>query len=245
MPLVPFPVTAMSGSRTISHSLRQSAAAAALLLGFSVTTLAGSLTSSTLLAPLAPEQTSPLSLTMPRGFAADQDVWVVYELVALSPDNDDAAELSIEQSFERVMTPLTALYVTLRAGDMESNASVGTVAQRLEQLVGHREPEELKRLMGTDLYAAYESASADKEGVLGGRVVTRLPPPGKSAEPLQISVERATGMLPLALRITVGQGELSPEFQQQPKDSVLYRAGYFAALAIFGWLVLRFFRRRN
>ena len=131
MPLVPFPVTAMSGSRTISHSLRQSAAAAALLLGFSVTTLAGSLTSSTLLAPLAPEQTSRLSLTMPRGFAADQDVWVVYELVALSPDNDDAAELSIEQSFERVMTPLTALYVTLRAGDMESNASVGTVAQRL------------------------------------------------------------------------------------------------------------------
>lgn len=218
--------------------------AAALLLASPVS-LAGSLTSGVLVAPLAPGQTEDLSLGMPPGFAADQEVWVVYDLVALSRDDKDVGEIVMEQAFESVMTPATSLYAIFHADDMESGKSAGTIAQRLEEVAGHREPAELQRLMGAELYAAYESVNAGKGRILTGRLVKRLPAPGKADTPLMISVERAEGIQPLALSVTVGQGNLSPEFQPKTEDSWAYKAGYFAGLAFFGWLVLHFFRRRK
>jgi len=182
------------------------------------------LTGGTLIAPLDPGQNPRLSLTMPPGFAADQQVWLVYELVALSPEGDDSGEVGLEQAFEGVMTPLKALYVTFRAGDMESR------------------PEKVKRLIGPEMYATYESVNAGGGRVLGGHVVSYLSAPGKSDVPLLVSVERATGMQPLALRVTVGQGQLPLEFQQKPQDTLAYKIGYILGLVLFGWLLFRFVR---
>jgi hypothetical protein len=227
-----------------SITVRHAATAAALLLGASGTTLAGTLASGALVAPLSPGQDSRLVLALPPGFRADQQVWLVYDLVALAPGDDDSGELGLEQSFERVMTSISSLYVTFRAEDMDSDASAGTIAQRLEEVAGRREPQDLKKLMGADLHAAYEAVNAGTGRILVGRRRSTLPPPGKSDEPLVISVTRATGMQPLALRVTAGQGELPLEFQEKAEDSIFYKLGYLAGLACFGWLVLRFFRRK-
>jgi hypothetical protein len=228
----------------IPRALQRTAVAMALFL-VSLATLASSLASGTIIAPLAPGQKSSLSFFMPTDFAADKEVWLVYDLVALSPSNDDSGQMDIQQSFEGVMTPLTSFYANFYAHDMDAKKSAGTIAQRLEEVAGHREPEELRRLMGADLYAAYESVNAGKGRVLVGRVVRHLPAPKKSDVPLAVSVQRAQGMQPLAMRVTVGQGELPPEFQEKTQDSWAYKAGYVAGLAFFGWLVLRFFRRRG
>jgi hypothetical protein len=207
--------------------------------------MAGTLASGALLAPLAPGQSARLSFAMPPGFAVDQEVWLVHELVALSSADGDSGEVALEQSFEGVKTPLNAFYVVFHADKMDSKASAGTIARLLEQVAGGRGPEELRRDMGAELYAAFAAANAGSGRVLGGRVVSHLPAPGKSDVPLQVSVERAQGMQPLALRVTVGQGQLPPEFQPKVKDFVAYKVGYALGLALFGWLVLRFFRRRK
>ena len=85
--------------------------------------------------------------------------------------------------------------------------------------------------------------SADAGRVLVGRAVSRLPAPGTSDAPLLVSVERATGIQPLSLKVTVGQGSLPAEWQEKPQDSIAYKAGFIAGLALFGWLALRIFRR--
>lgn len=229
----------------VPKTWRGIALATSIALASTTGAMADTLGSAALVAPLAPGNESRLNLAMPPGFAPDQPTWVAYELLALSPDDDDEGETALEQSFEGVQTALPDFYVTFMATGMISSASGGTVAQRLEQIVGHRSPQELKELLGEELYSAYESLDAGKGRVLAGQVVRRLPAPGKSDALLQISVERSTGMQPLALKVTFGQGSLPAQFQQKTEDSLAYKAGYAAGLGLFGWLVMRYFRRRR
>lgn len=179
--------------------------AALLAIAFCASAAGGTLASATLVEPLSPGQNSRLSISMPPGFAADQEVWVAYELTAVP--SADGGEVGLEQSFEGVMTPATAMFTTFEADDLES----------------------------------IESADAGR--VLVGRAVSRLPAPGASDAPLLVSVERATGIQPLSLKVTVGQGSLPAEWQEKPQDSIAYKAGFIAGLALFGWLALRIFRR--
>jgi hypothetical protein len=218
-------------------------ALAAMALGYATSALAGTLASAALVAPLAPGNESRLAFAMPPGFAPDQPVWVAYELVALSPD--DEGEVALEQSFEGVRTALSDMFVTFKATDMLSREAGGTVAQRLQQIAGERSPEELRALFGEKLYSAYQALGSGQGRVLGGQLVRQLAAPGRSDAALQISVERAEVMQPLALKVTFGQGALPAQFQEKAESSLAYKAGYAAGLGLFGWLVLRFFRRRG
>jgi hypothetical protein len=225
--------------------LRTLCLVAAIAMGTGTAARADTLASAALIAPLAPNNESRLRFAMPPDFAPDKPVWVVYELVAISTDDGGEGEVDFEQSFEGVKTSLPDFYFTFRADDMISRQSGGTVSQRLEQIAGRRDPEELKSQLGENLYSAYQAMNAGKGRVLGGRAVRRLAAPGISDAPLLISVERATGMQPLALKVTVGQGALPTQFQEKPENSPAYKAGYAAGLGLFGWLVMRFFRRRR
>jgi hypothetical protein len=196
----------MAPGRTPVSPQRARRVAALLSLAFCASAAAGTLASATLADPLSPGQDSRLSIPMPPGFAADQEVWVAYELIAL-PAADGAGEVGLEQSFEGVMTPAAAAFTTFEADRMEST----------------------------------ESAEAGR--VLVGRALRRLPGPGTTDAPLLVSVERATGIRPLSLKVTVGQGSLPAQWQEKPQDSIAYKAGYIAGLGLFGWLALRLFRR--
>jgi hypothetical protein len=229
----------------IRRAIRFAAATVVMVLGFSASAFAGTFATAALVAPLSPGQESRLRFTMPSGFAPDEPVWLVYDLVALSPDDDGKGQVDLEQSFEGVKTPLTAFYASFKADDMESRKSAGTIAQRLEQITGRYDPQELKRLLGAQMYAAYESVNAGSGRLLVGRLIRPLPGPGKADADLMVSVERAELIQPLALKVTVGQGPLPAEFQEKPENSPAYKAGYAAGIALFGWLVMRFFRRRR
>jgi hypothetical protein len=207
--------------------MRRILAATVLSLCPVASAFAGTLASGALLSPLAPGKESRLRFAMPADFAPDQPVWLVYDLVTLSADGD-AGEVDFEQSFEGVKTPLPAFYATLQGSDMDSS-----------------EPEELRRALGEELYPAYAALNPGNERVLAGRRVLRLPAPGVSDAPLLVSVERATGLRPLALKVTVGQGPLPEQFRQKASDSLAYKAGFAAGLAFFGWLVLRIVNRRR
>jgi hypothetical protein len=195
-----------AADRTPTGPLRARRITALLSLAFCASAAGGTLASATLVEPLAPGQQSRLSIPMPTGFAADQEVWVAYELIA-RPAADDGGEVGLEQSFEGVMTPAAALFTTFDADSMQS------------------------------------SESADAGRVLVGRALRRLPAPGKTDALLLVSVERATGIQPLSLKVTVGQGSLPAQWQEKPQDSIAYKVGYIAGLGLFGWLALRIFRR--
>lgn len=227
-----------------SHSCRWIVATAALGLGFSAAAAAAQLASTVLLTPLAPHQKSSVSIPMPAGLAPDQPVWVAYELVALSATDDGDGELGIEQSFEGVKTSTREFFATFHAREMQAQKSAGTVAAQLEQIAGHHEPAELRQLMGAELHAAYEAVNAGNGRILTGRSVHRLAAPERSDAPLLIAVERAQGMQPVALKVSVGQGDLPREFQQKTEDTGAWKLDYGLGLLAFGWLVMRFFRRR-
>jgi hypothetical protein len=206
---------------------------------------AATLATGSLFAPLAPGNDSRLSISMPPEFSADQELWIAYELVALDPADDGEGEVDFEQSFEGVKTPPSAFFATIKAKDMPTRFPAGEIAQQLEQLAGLRDPEELKRLMGTELHLAWRDATAGKGRVLGGRLLHRLPAPGTADTRLLISVERATGIQPLAVKVTVGQGSLPSHLQERPQDSTAWKIGYGLGVMLFGWLVMRWVRRRR
>ncbi len=229
--------------RTIRATLTAVAGLAACLL--STPSSATVLGRAALLTPLAPHAESRVQMPMPREFVPGQEVWIVYDLVAMSASGKGDGEVGLEQAFDGVKMPAIDMFTTFDASRMDSKASAGTIASQLQQLVGQRSPQELRAQLGPELYDAYLAVNGGSGRILVGRKIAHLPGPGSSDAPLLVSVERASGMAPVAVSITVGQGEFPAELQTPTEKSPWYRAGYFAGIAAFGWLMMRWFGRRR
>jgi hypothetical protein len=220
------------------------ALACSLLASVSAAANAGTLATGQMLMPLAPDMDPRLRMTLPS-LAPDQPVWVVYQLVALSPDSSGEGEIALEGSLEGVMTPMNEMLVTFHADDMDAGTSAGTVPERLEQIAGKREPAEWRAIMGPEMHTAYEALNAGKGRVLTGRLTRHLPAPGRTEGLLLVSVERAQGMQPMAVQLTVGQGALPPELAEAPGESTAYTVGRVAGGLTFLWLVYWLFVGRR
>lgn len=216
---------------------RKGIASLALFASLAAPVHAGALATGQLIVPLAPDAESRLHMVLPPGLAADQPVWVVYDLVALAPDASGEGEIGLEGSLEGVITPVGDMLVTFHADDMAANVSAGTVPERLEQIAGRREPAELRAIMGAEMYAAYEALNAGTGRILTGRIVRHLPAPGRSEGPLLVSVERADGIQPLALQVTTGQGELPASLRPATGGTWAFTLGRIAGGLLFLWLL--------
>jgi hypothetical protein len=199
---------------------------------------------SQLLMPLAPEMESRLNIPV-QGADPSQPFWVVYQLVALSPDSSPKGSIDIEGSFEGVITPLNEMMVSFDSGRMSLTKSAGTIQQLLERDGRERTPEEWKSLMGPALFAAYEAVNAGTGRVAEDTQTKTLPSFGNSEGSLQVSVERASGAQPLMLVVTVGQGNIPGSLLPAPESTALYKFGYLLGIAAFGWLVMRIFRKKR
>lgn len=202
---------------------------------------AGTLATAMVNVPLAPGSRPGASITLP-GLDPSRPVWVAYRVIALSADARPRGEVVMEASFEGVATPVSDLYARMEADDMDvgSGDAVGT---QLQQITGGRSTAELKAAFGEDLHAAYEAVVAGRGATLDGKRVQTLPAPGQADVPLDVTVSRASGMQPVLVAITVGQGDVpadvAPSVEKQGAFRFGRALGILGFLGLIGWLVLR------
>ena len=135
-------------------------------------------------------------------------VWVVYQLLAVSAADKPSGSIALDASLEGVATPITASRVVFSADKLDRSKSAGTIGEKLAAQIGQRTPQELIESMGADLYEAYKALNEKRGAILQGTVVKTLPAPGKRDLRLLASIERASGMQPVNIVITLGQGDM-------------------------------------
>ena len=209
--------------------------------------LAGILARQQLATPLAPDMQSNLSIPMPPGVDPSQPIWVSYRTLALSADAAPSGEIVLDGSFEGVATPLNASIATFTPDAMTISTSSGTIQQQFEAQYGKRSPQELQALMGAELYAAYEATNAGNGRILDGTIVKTLPALGKTEGTLLVSVERASGLQPVGVFVTVGPGEIPAEMKpvESGGPSFAYALGRIFGFALLLGLLYWFFIARH
>ena len=207
--------------------------------------LAGILARQQLITPLAPEMPSHLSIPMPPSIDPSQPIWVSYRALALSADASPSGEIVLDGSFEGIATPISTSTVHFSPDGMTVSNSAGTIKQQFEASYGQRSAEEMRGILGTELFAAYEAVNAGTGRILDGTIVKTLPALGATEGILLISVERASGIRPVGVFVTVGQGEIPAELKAAGGSSAeasSFRFGYIlgvlALLGLLYWFVV-------
>jgi hypothetical protein len=210
--------------------------------------LAGVLTTQTLPTPLAPDMQSRMSITMPPNVDPSAPIWVSYRTMALSAEASPTGEIVLDGSFEGVPTPINASIVTFTPDAMTISTSAGTIKQQFEAMHGQRSPQEMQTLLGAELHAAYEAANAGTGRILDGTVVKTLPALGTNEGVLLVSVERASGLQPVGIIVTVGQGDppaATVPADGNPESSIAYWMGRLFGVFLLLGLLYWFFVARH
>ena len=162
-------------------------------------------------APLAPSGDSRATIGMPEGFDPSKEVWVAYRLYAVSAKADPTGDVTLDGSFDTVPTPAHQASVAFSVHEMEIEPASADMSQRLEGAMAHRARGDLVAALGQDLHDAYAALRRGEGSMLVGTIHKTLPPPGDASLPLLVSVNSATDMLPVAVVVIVGQGDLPPD----------------------------------
>jgi MYXO-CTERM domain-containing protein len=172
-------------------------------------------------------------------------VWVVYQLLAVSAADKPSGSIVLDASLEGVATPITETRVVFAADKLDRSKSAGTIGEKLAAQVGQRTPQELTEALGPELYEAYKALNEKRGAILQGTVVKTLPAPGKRDLRLLASIERASGMQPAQIVVTMGQGEM-PSGLTASTSSSSGRAERIVA-GVLGLAIAAFFwfRRRR
>jgi hypothetical protein len=205
-----------------------------------------------LVTPLAPDVPSNLSIPMPSNVDPSQPIWVSYRVLALSPTASPTGEIVLDGSFKGAPTSIQQSVATLTPEKMTTSTSAGTIKQQFESRYGSRTPEEMQTILGPELYQAYEAVNAGSGRILDGTVVKTLPALGKNEGVLLISVERANGIRPVGVFVTVGQGEIPAEMKPVESgsggSSFAYSAGRIAGtlllLGLLYWFLIARHKKR-
>jgi hypothetical protein len=195
--------------------------------------------------PLAPDMPDRLSIPMPTSVDPNQPIWVAYRVLAMSADSASGGEILLDGSFEGVVTPMTESVVRFTPAGMTVSSSGGTIQQQFEATYGKRDAAQMQALLGPELYAAYQALNAGSGRIFDGSIVKRLPALGKPEGTLLVSVDRATGIRPVGVFVTVGQGDIPPEFGADVAGSAAFGAGRILGILAFLGLLYWFFVGRR
>jgi hypothetical protein len=195
------------------------------------------------MAPVTPKGGLQLSAT--GAVDPAKSVWVVYQLLAVSASDKPSGSIVLDASLEGVSTPITESRVVFAADKLDRSKSAGTIGEKLAAQIGQRSPQELTEALGADLYEAYKALNEKRGSILQGTVVKTLPAPGKRDVRLLASIERASGMQPAQIVVTMGQGEM-PAGLAASASSSSGRAERIVA-GVLGLVIAAFFwfRRRR
>ena len=218
--------------------------------------LAQVLAKAQLATPLAPEMPSHLSIPMPASVDPAKPIWVSYRVLAMSAASSPTGEIVLDGSFEGVQTPIHQSIAVFSPEKMNVTASAGTIQQQFEANYGQRSPDELRTMLGPELFEAYQSVNSGTGRLLDGTLVRTLPALGKNEGMLLVSVDRANGIRPVGVFVTVGQGDIPAEFDVgaggdasgSPASSSAYRmgrtVGILALLGLLFWIFVGRHKRR-
>lgn len=193
------------------------------------------------LAPSSPGKELRLLLTSPLDPA--KPVWAAYQIIALSASDAPKGEIIMEASLEGVPVDIKELKVVFMADRLEQSRSAGTIGTLLEEQSGKRSPQELTESMGPELYAAFQALNEQRGTILQGMRVRTYQPPGNPEALLMVSVDSASGIHPLLLKVTVGQGDMPPDIAAAAETRFSPSTLAGGVLALF--LVMAWFRWRR
>ena len=196
-----------------------------------------------LYAPLAPSGDSRATIGMPEGFDPSKEVWVAYRLYAVSAKAEPTGDVTLDGSFETVPTPAHQASVAFSVHEMRKESSTGEMSERLEGAMAHRARGDLVAALGQDLYDAYEALKRGEGSMLVGTIHKTLPPPGDASLPLLVSVNSATDMLPVAVVVIVGQGDLPPDLVPPVSDRPAFQLGRIVGILLMLGFGVWLFRR--
>lgn len=226
------------------HTLAVALASAFALLALPAPSAAAVLARDLWLMPLAPDAGGPHRQLRVDGLDPGKPVWIAYRLVAVAPSLEPEGTIRLEGVLEGVPTNPAQMVVSLDADDLKQAPSAGTIGTLLEQQIGKRSPDQLRAMMGPDLYAAFEALNARRGSILDGATLRHHPAPGLDEATVLVSIEEATGIQPMLIELQVGQDEPPPGFRAT-MHPVLRSLLALGTLALLLAGIRRLFRRRE
>ncbi|GAB3734342.1 hypothetical protein GCM10028794_12640 [Silanimonas algicola] len=195
------------------------------LLALAPQAWAGALATKLLPMPLAPGMESSAQLHLPDTFDPGQPTWVSYTLIAISPTDDPQGKVVVTGMFEREPTSPVAGTVLFEPRDLRVTTSAGTIQRQFEQDFGKRSERELRAMWGDAMYDAYVAVNAGTGRLLDGTALRHLPPLSQGDPIVLVGVERAEGLQPAGLLVTVGQGEIPAIHQPNVESTGAFQLG--------------------
>ena len=194
--------------------------------------------------PLSPSaESNRLQLMSTVPLDPNKPVWVSYELFAASASEKPTGSIVLDAALEGVPTSLADSIVVFSAEKLTRTASAGTIGATLEAQIGKRTPEELTAAFGPELYAAFKALNEKTGSMLSGTMVKVYRSPGKTEARLLVSVEKATGMQPVLINITMGQGDLPAEREAPASGSKFKMEAVIGSAVLFVialfWMLMR------
>lgn len=196
-----------------------------------------------LYAPLSPAGDSRATIAMPEGFDPSKDVWVAYRLYAVSAKAEPTGDVTMDGSFESVATPAHQATVAFSVHEMQKEPSSAEMSERLDGAMAHRAQGDLVAALGQDLYDAYAALKRGEGSMLVGTIHKTLPAPGDASLPLLVSVNSATDMLPVAVVVVVGQGDLPPDLVPPVEERGAFKLGRVVGILLMLGFGVWLFRR--
>lgn len=204
--------------------------------------------------PLAPGMPHSTSIPLPASFSPEKPTWVAYQVFAVSASDQPSGEIMVSGMFEGEPTPPRASNALFVAGDLMVSISGGTVDEQFESSFGTLDEDELRGFWGDEMYEAYVAVNAGSGRILQGIIHRELPPLQHGEPTLLVSVERAQGIQPTGLMVSVGQGAIPAHLQVNVESTTAFKLGlglgrmtFFLLLIGVGYVAYRFVlaRRHN
>lgn len=180
-------------------------------------------------------------LSISASFSKTQgDIWVAYELVAVSPDKSRQGQLVFDAMPEMVAVPINEQFIRFNTKQMAGSASNDNMKKLMKEQMGDRTEDEIKSALG-EMYPAYQALLEDTGKIYTKTVIRRYSTPKEYLNML-ISIEKMENLTPLSFNVTIGQGSLPAKLQAAADSSGPNYEKIFSGLLICifcYWLVKR------
>lgn len=185
------------------------------------------------IAPLSPD--NPKGVLDVRGSVkadVSQPIWVKYHVIAISAQEKPEGRITIDAAPELVRVPMGEGLVHFSADDMDIVPRSGKFAEMFNQQAGSKTPEEIAEYFGPNLAQAIVALKENKGSMLEKTIIKTYAAPPDEVLALLASIEKAEGIYPAYVQITMGQGDI-PATAAEKQES-LFHDKLVAFLIAFG-----------
>lgn len=198
---------------------------------------AAELASGTLRLPLAPSTPQKALHVSATGLDPAKPVWVKFELTGISASDQPTGDLVLDAMPLEQRVDLGKSMVRFEAAKLTLKRPDAAVQQQLEAAAGGSSPQEQEARLGAAMAQALEAVRSGRGSLVLGTQIRQYDAPGKPELTFSTSVERTQDIQPVAIQVTLGQGEppvsAAERERSYKKDKVW--AGVFGLLFVLGF----------